>query len=98
MMTTVDYTLSLDERDKQSAEEVFKELGMTLSTGINVYIKTVSRQRRIPFNLTLTETIPALTDASEQEERDKIFTSLRGVLAGHEVDLDKEREEKILSR
>ena len=91
-MASVNFTFQMDESDKQSAEQVFKELGMTLSTGINVYIKAVSRQLRIPFELPIDERT-RVTKA----EKEQAFMALNGILAGHEVDLDKEREERILS-
>jgi len=78
-MATVNYTLRIDESDKQKAEEVFKALGMTFSTGINIYIKTVGRQQRIPFPLAVNETVPAasLADAFRalQEESKKNGTA-----------------------
>ncbi|MCL1788372.1 MAG: type II toxin-antitoxin system RelB/DinJ family antitoxin, partial [Defluviitaleaceae bacterium] len=52
-MAGTNYTLRIDETDKQQAELVFKALGMNLSTGINIYIKAVSRQQRVPFELDL---------------------------------------------
>ena len=71
-MATVNYTLRVDEADKQKAEQVFKALGMTFSTGVNIYIKTVGRQQRIPFTLAINDAVPAasLTDAFKalQEE------------------------------
>jgi len=50
-MEIVNYTLRINKTDKQRAEEVFKTLGMTFSTGINVYLKTVGREKKIPFSL-----------------------------------------------
>ena len=71
-MGTVNYTLRLDETDKQKAEQVFKALGMSFSTGMNIYIKAVGRQMGIPFSLTVNDaTLPAtLMNAFEalQEE------------------------------
>ena len=60
-MRTVNYTLRIDEGDKQRAESVFKALGMTFSTGINVYLKAVGRQKRIPFVLHAGGEVPART-------------------------------------
>lgn len=100
-MSTVNYTLRIDEKDKQKAEQVFKALGMTFSTGINIYLKTVSRQQKIPFDLTLdeqTRLTSTSTPKASLEEKEKSFLALNGILAGHEVDLDKEREERILAK
>jgi DNA-damage-inducible protein J len=62
-VTITNYTLRIDETDKQKAESVFKTLGMTLSTGINVYLKAVGRQQRIPFALNANDAAPSLRDS-----------------------------------
>ena len=54
-MATINYTLRIDESDKQKAEQIFKTLGMSFATGINIYLKTVGRQQKIPFNLAVNE-------------------------------------------
>ena len=78
-MAAVNYTLRLDEADKQKAEQVFKTLGLTFSTGINIYLKTVGRQQKIPFVLNANDTVTAvsLMDslAALQEESVKNGTS-----------------------
>ena len=60
-MATVNYTLRINEADKQIAEQVFKTLGMTFATGVNVYIKAVGRQQGIPFALSINDMAPAIT-------------------------------------
>jgi addiction module RelB/DinJ family antitoxin len=102
-MPTVNYTLRVDENDKHGAEHVFKELGMTFATGINIYLKTVSRQKRIPFDLALNEQSGAATGQGVKAtalpwEKERAFMALSGILAGHEVDLDKERAERIMAK
>jgi DNA-damage-inducible protein J len=93
-MAAVNYTIRLDETDKQAAERVFNELGLTLAAGLNVYVKAVARQRKIPFDLALNEN----TGKTAREQKETSFKALSGLLAGHEVDLDRERAERILSR
>jgi len=99
-MASVNYTLRIDELDKRNAEQVFKDLGMTFSTGINIYIKTVGRQQKIPFELSLNEQASTIASSAgaAKDEKWAAFMALEGVLAGHEVDLNKEREKRILSR
>ena len=98
-MRSVNYTLRVDENDKQNAEQVFKALGMTFSTGINIYLKTVSRQQRIPFDLALDEPPGEVTVIeTTQDEKKQAYEALRGILAGQDVDLDKMREERIMSK
>ena len=55
----VNYTLRVDEADKQKAEEVFETLGLSFASGINVYLKTVGRQQKIPFTLEINGNFPA---------------------------------------
>ena len=78
-MAAINYTLRIDEEDKKKAEQVFKTLGMTFSTGINIYIKTVGRQQRIPFALAVNETAATKTledvFKAAQEEAKKNGTS-----------------------
>ena len=98
-MAAVNYTVRLDETDKKLAEQVFNELGLTLAAGLNVYIKTVARKRRIPFDLALNDaerlsTPPLIVVTPDEKMRS--FQALNGLLAGYEVDLNKEREERIL--
>jgi addiction module RelB/DinJ family antitoxin len=98
-MATVNYSLRMDEHDKQAAEKVFKSLGMNLSTGINIYIKAVGRQQRIPFDLAL-ETPVISTSNARQAVSDKAhaYVALNGILTGHDIDLATERSERILAK
>jgi len=98
-MSTINYTLRVDENDKKDAEAIFKSLGMTLATGITIYLKAVKRQKKIPFELTVTEhsdnaTIPTRVTPEEKKEA---FMALDGILTGYSVDLDTEREKRLLS-
>jgi addiction module RelB/DinJ family antitoxin len=45
-------SVRVDDEVKRRAENVFRELGMTMSTGINLYLMQVALQRGIPFPLT----------------------------------------------
>ena len=97
-MATTNYTLRVDNVDKQRAEQVFKELGMTFATGINIYIKMVSRQKKIPFELALNQQVITPSANTSIEEKKKAFDALDGILSGQDIDLDREREERILSK
>ena len=44
--------IRIDDNVKKDAEEVLDEIGMPMTTAIIVFLKTVSRERRIPFELT----------------------------------------------
>ena len=74
-MATVNYTLRVDEIDKQNAEYVFKNLGMSFATGINIYLKTVVRQKKIPFNMDLNEPLApqTLTEAFAALQKESVI-------------------------
>ena len=97
IVPTVNYSLRIDESDKQKAEQVFKSLGMTFSTGINIYLKAVGRQQRIPFDLAL-DSKNSTVSATQRDDKEKSFRALDGILAGYEVNLKNERETRMLSK
>lgn len=43
--------IRVDEKLKKQAENLFEDFGMNTSTAINVFLKAVVRQRRIPFDI-----------------------------------------------
>lgn len=46
-------SIRLDAEVKEGAAEVFGSLGMSFSTGIEVYLRAVVREQGIPFDLAL---------------------------------------------
>ncbi|MBQ9360711.1 MAG: type II toxin-antitoxin system RelB/DinJ family antitoxin [Lachnospiraceae bacterium] len=44
-------TVRVEEKVKKAANDVFKEVGMDMSTAINVYLKQVIRSNGIPFTV-----------------------------------------------
>lgn len=42
----------IDNDLKQSAERVLDDIGLSMSAAITVFLKAVSREKRIPFELT----------------------------------------------
>ena len=44
-------SLRIDENVKKQAENVCSEIGMSLSTAINIYLKRLGRDRKIPFEV-----------------------------------------------
>lgn len=45
-------SLRVDDDVKRNAEKIFDTIGLSMSTAINVFLKTVAREKRIPFELT----------------------------------------------
>lgn len=44
-------SVRVDDDVKRSAERTFDTIGISMSTAINVFLKTVARENRIPFEL-----------------------------------------------
>ncbi len=43
----------IDEDVKKSMEEVCKELGITISAAFNIFARKMSREKRIPFDVSI---------------------------------------------
>ena len=51
MANTAQISFRIDEDIKQSAELVLNDMGLTMSAAITVFLKKVSKEHRIPFEL-----------------------------------------------
>ncbi len=51
MANTTQISLRIDEDIKQSAELVLNDMGLTMSAAVTVFLKKVSREHRIPFEI-----------------------------------------------
>ena len=67
MSNTTNISIRMDKELKNSAEALFEELGMNLSTAFNIFVRQALRERGIPFTITEgtpnKETILALLEA-----------------------------------
>jgi DNA-damage-inducible protein J len=64
-------SLRIDDDVKRGAEQVLGDIGLTMSTAINVFLRTVARERRIPFELSAplpnTETAAAIQEVQQMK-------------------------------
>ncbi len=44
-------SLRVDDAVKREAETIFEEIGLSMTTAINIFLKAVAREKRIPFEL-----------------------------------------------
>lgn len=51
MTETINVTIRLDKDIKESAEQMFNDMGMNLSTAFNIFARQSLRQGRIPFDI-----------------------------------------------
>ena len=50
-MAQANLSVRIDEKDKKSFEEFCNETGMNVSVAINMFIKTVLREHKLPFEI-----------------------------------------------
>lgn len=50
-MASVNVNFRLDEETKKDMEQVCSEMGLSMSAAFTIFAKTVSRERRIPFEV-----------------------------------------------
>lgn len=65
-MASTNLNIRMDKGIKDPAEEIFNELGLNMTTAINVFLRASIRVHGIPFDLKLD--VPQETTAAESEE------------------------------
>lgn len=65
-MATANLNIRTDKEIKDQAEQIFAELGITMSTAVNIFLRTAVREHGIPFALKLD--VPNDTTAEAIEE------------------------------
>ena len=62
-MVTTNLNIRTDKHVKEQAELIFNELGLSMTTAINMFLKTSIRENGIPFQLKLDIPNKATADA-----------------------------------
>ena len=65
---TTNLNIRMDKDVKEQAEKIFSELGLNMTTAINIFLRTSIREHGIPFSLKL-DTPNATTAAAIEEGR-----------------------------
>lgn len=69
-MESTNLNIRTDKNVKAAAEKIFEELGLTMTTAINIFLRQTIRENGIPFDLKLN--IPNETTVAAIEEGRKI--------------------------
>lgn len=77
-------SLRVDDEVKRSAERIFDDIGMSMSTAINIFLKTVVRENRIPFELSA-DPFYSRENIRELERRVADINSEKSTLKEHEL-------------
>lgn len=70
-MKTVNVTFRVDEDVKKQADALFADLGMSLSTAFNIFLRQSLREQQLPFTVsrnTLNEVTLAALESAEKGE------------------------------
>lgn len=76
--------LRVDDNLKRSAERTLNDIGLSMSTAINIFLKTVVRENRIPFELSA-DPFYSKENMEELERRVADIRSGKSTLKEHEL-------------
>ena len=68
-MLATNLTIRIDSSLKDEAESLFKDLGMSLSTAFNIFLRQAVRMQAIPFSISRGITNHATLAAMREAER-----------------------------
>ena len=92
-MAQTNINIRMDENLKKQFELFCNELGLTMTTAFNIFAKTVVRQQKIPFELSLNtnniETLEAIEEVKQLKNNPnkKVYSSFRELLKEVEEDV-----------
>ena len=72
-MANINVTIRMDEELKAQADELFSDLGLSLSAAITMFAKQAVREQRIPFEIKRTGTKMQMATDSSVEKLSKQF-------------------------
>lgn len=83
-MALTSVNIRMDEELKKSVEAVCQDLGINLTTAFTIFAKKMSREQRIPFDVSVD---PFYSEANQARLRKSIddITSGRAKLTAHEL-------------
>lgn len=77
-------SLRIDDEVKRNAEKTLDDIGLSMSTAINIFLKTVVRENRIPFELSA-DPFYNRENIAELERRVAAIHSGKSILKEHEL-------------
>ncbi|NLI12421.1 type II toxin-antitoxin system RelB/DinJ family antitoxin [Pelotomaculum propionicicum] len=84
MANTTNLNIRVDEELKRQADAIFSELGLNMSTAINMFLRYSVRYGGIPFDLRIekpnAETLAAIDDVNNNRNMSKTFTSIDALM------------------
>ena len=91
---TIQVTFRTDETLKKEAEMLFTQMGLNMTTALNVFLRQAVLERAIPFQpkaRTITH-VPDFTRLSEEEKNSEIQKGFDSMKAGRMISSEQLRE------
>lgn len=83
MSAMTNLNIRMDKEVKEQSEKIFSELGITMTSAINIFLRTTIRENGIPFALKLD--VPNAETAAAIDEGRRIATD-KSVKGYHSID------------
>lgn len=84
MVFMAQINLRVDDEVKRRAERTLSDIGLSMTTAINIFLKTVARENRIPFELSA-DSFYSKENMDELERRVSDIRSGKSILKEHEL-------------
>lgn len=81
----------IDEITKKQMEQVCSELGLTMSTALNIFVKKVIREKRIPFDVSID---PFYSESNMKAIKESINQLEEGKVVAKTIEELKEMEDE----
>ena len=72
-MEQANICIRIDKSIKEQFDKLCDELGLSMSAALNMFVKTVVREKRIPLDLSLNTPNAETIKAIEEAERGELF-------------------------
>ena len=83
-MATVNMSIRMDTELKKQAEAMLSDMGLNMTTAINMFLRQVVRQGRIPFEIATdipnAETLAAINDVNNNRNMSKAYDSMEELM------------------
>ena len=82
-MSKTSMSIRLDSEVKEQAQQVFSNLGMDMTTAINIFLRQAIQYQGLPFDVRLDENrklIQVLTDVDQHRNMSQSFESVSNLM------------------
>ena len=95
MSKKVSINIRVDESTRLEAESIFEQLGLTMSSAINMFLKQVVREKAVPLSMELD---PMFTSRTVKEDLEEARKMRAGGIAGVDADDLAAQMDAIIAR